>query len=350
MNDDGFYVYKYVSEDGNIVYIGKSETITQRIKQHSSFNGLDEKFKAYKNAKVYIHKCSSRHEMDALEIILIEKYKPILNVSCKTKSNLSFDFDVDIDWVDFDKIKPKKSVSAVKKVAKSDDIIIRSGSGINEFVNLVQEWHTMYYFANWLKEQSDCDNRTTVEINLNDYKEMSKWTWLCDENCNCFHFENVLGICMPPPLAYCYTVPVIGYTRIKDKLWVDLYSPLNVLKRLLPMVSKDLIQMKTKIKKYTGISDGMLGKCKKNGFYDAFVDIRYNKVFPDLSEVSEAVSEEECKKLEKLLHDNRAEKHDSPRLDYTANDVWDSLFSARKKRKFFVGGAYWNIWEYSFCA
>ncbi len=105
-HEEGHFVYKYVSDDGRVVYVGRSSNLTRRIKEHGRCSGVDAKFKRYKSAKVFIHECSTMDEQWALELLLIEAYKPILNVFNKTELPLSIKFNPDeIGWDEF-KLKP----------------------------------------------------------------------------------------------------------------------------------------------------------------------------------------------------------------------------------------------------
>lgn len=80
----GYFVYKYVVSD-EIIYIGIAKDIVRRIREHARCQGLDSKFEPYINkAKIYVHKCSTYGEMRALETILIDLHKPVLNESGKT--------------------------------------------------------------------------------------------------------------------------------------------------------------------------------------------------------------------------------------------------------------------------
>ena len=75
-----YYVYKYVV-DNEIIYIGLTDNLQRRIKEHASGVGLESKFLPYlENALIYYHKCGNETEMRALESLLINHYKPTLNV------------------------------------------------------------------------------------------------------------------------------------------------------------------------------------------------------------------------------------------------------------------------------
>ena len=75
-----YYVYKYVV-DNEIVYIGLTNDLRRRINEHASGIGLESKFIPYLDKSViYYHKCGNETEMTALESLLINQHKPVLNI------------------------------------------------------------------------------------------------------------------------------------------------------------------------------------------------------------------------------------------------------------------------------
>lgn len=75
-----YFVYKYVCE-GNVIYVGKTDDIHRRVVEHASGQGLEEKFLPYlERCDIYFHECGNEVEMSALERLLINQHKPILNV------------------------------------------------------------------------------------------------------------------------------------------------------------------------------------------------------------------------------------------------------------------------------
>lgn len=83
-----------------IIYIGIATDIMRRIHQHGKGMGLDAKFVPYlDNCEIYVHECSKESEMRALETILIDFYKPVLNKVGKTElpSSLSISDDL-VSW------------------------------------------------------------------------------------------------------------------------------------------------------------------------------------------------------------------------------------------------------------
>ena len=80
----GYFVYKYVVSD-EIIYVGIALDIVRRIHDHRRCSGLDKKFAPYINkAEIYVHECAKESEMRALETLLIDFYKPVLNEAGKT--------------------------------------------------------------------------------------------------------------------------------------------------------------------------------------------------------------------------------------------------------------------------
>lgn len=90
------YVYKYVF-DGEIVYIGKNDTyLIDRIYQHT----LETKFRQCKDAEIYYAELRNSTESSVMEMLLINKYKPRLNVTF-VQDGLSIDFQ-EPEWIKYD--------------------------------------------------------------------------------------------------------------------------------------------------------------------------------------------------------------------------------------------------------
>lgn len=73
-----YYVYKYIVNN-EIVYIGKSTDLKNRIKQHKS-----DKLKNLK-ANIYYFECPNNTAMDSWEYNLINKYHPKFNIALNDK-------------------------------------------------------------------------------------------------------------------------------------------------------------------------------------------------------------------------------------------------------------------------
>lgn len=74
------FVYKYVSEN-KIIYVGKVDSdLKRRVEEHAK----ETKFLPYlENAEIYCMRLANSTETTILELYLINKYKPVLNVTAK---------------------------------------------------------------------------------------------------------------------------------------------------------------------------------------------------------------------------------------------------------------------------
>ena len=94
-----YYVYKYVVND-EIIYIGLTNNIKRRVNEHASGEGIEAKFLPYlEDCIIYYHQCGNEVEMQSLEKILINIYKPILNIVDMQDGDSTI--DIIIDWVEY---------------------------------------------------------------------------------------------------------------------------------------------------------------------------------------------------------------------------------------------------------
>lgn len=78
-----YYVYRFIDKNENIIYIGKSNRIDLRIKEHFSNYGHLPK-ECYENTiRVECIEFSTKVEMDIKEIYYINKFKPEYNKNYK---------------------------------------------------------------------------------------------------------------------------------------------------------------------------------------------------------------------------------------------------------------------------
>ena len=88
-----YFIYKYV-ENNEIIYIGQTIHLQERISQHSrelnfvNFNG-----------KIFYFTCNNQTDMDAYEYFLINKYQPKYNTRFKNKIEI-IDFS-EPQWILF---------------------------------------------------------------------------------------------------------------------------------------------------------------------------------------------------------------------------------------------------------
>lgn len=111
MCEKGYYIYKYVYNN-DIIYIGKSDSsIINRINCHSR----EEKFQPYLNScKIFYFECKNNAETTIMECYLINKYKPILNVSMKYSDDLSINI-TEPKWLIYNPKSFRPKYSLVKK-------------------------------------------------------------------------------------------------------------------------------------------------------------------------------------------------------------------------------------------
>jgi predicted GIY-YIG superfamily endonuclease len=82
-------VYRFLNTDSNIIYVGRTSNIAERMRQHFCYGGhLSNECYGRTNKIEYIE-CNSHNEACILEIYLISKYKPKWNKSFNNDSDLS---------------------------------------------------------------------------------------------------------------------------------------------------------------------------------------------------------------------------------------------------------------------
>lgn len=98
-----YYIYKFLDENNEIIYVGKTRDINSRMSTHFGSNG-HLTAECYNNVKKIMYfTCNSGADMDILERYYINKIKPKYN-TVDTNLNLSFDFNLDHNpkWVEYD--------------------------------------------------------------------------------------------------------------------------------------------------------------------------------------------------------------------------------------------------------
>lgn len=134
----GNYVYKYVF-DNQIIYIGKNDTnLQERIIAHQR----EEKFKPYIESDIYYIEVKNKAESSGLEKLLINKYKPLLNIVDKYETTSDIQFE-EPEWnlFTFHPIKrdlyQEKIVPIWEKANLTvEEMAAYSGIGINKIKEL----------------------------------------------------------------------------------------------------------------------------------------------------------------------------------------------------------------------
>lgn len=127
----GLYKYEY---NGEIIYIGKSDSsIEKRILDHER----EIKFQPYlSKATIYYSLCKNAAETTILETYLIDKYKPILNVSMKYDDRLNFEIP-EPQWFKF-----------------TTEVKVNSNQSKKDIVKRTKKW-----FENRYKKINDLENK-----------------------------------------------------------------------------------------------------------------------------------------------------------------------------------------------
>lgn len=104
-----YYIYRFLDNNQNVLYIGKSVNVYKRINQHFGGEGhLPEE--CYMNcSSIEIIEYENPLEMDIGEIFFINKYKPKYNTISKYDANYKLDITINEDWkfLDFEMNKIK---------------------------------------------------------------------------------------------------------------------------------------------------------------------------------------------------------------------------------------------------
>ena len=112
-----YYVYKFLNEDGEILYIGRTTNIFQCIQTQSAWckKPLWEEKK-----KIEYVEFSSEADMEVYALYLINRYKPKYNVSNKFAGELTFDIE-EGDWCEYIKRTPLEKIMSRKP--NNDDVM-----------------------------------------------------------------------------------------------------------------------------------------------------------------------------------------------------------------------------------
>jgi excinuclease UvrABC nuclease subunit len=105
------YVYRFLNDDDNVIYIGYSANIDTRIKQHWSDKGHLDKECYDAVRKIEYMKFNTKSDANTVETYLINKYKPFYNNLNKKLDTLTLDIGIKEDWKVF-KTFPKKEVKS----------------------------------------------------------------------------------------------------------------------------------------------------------------------------------------------------------------------------------------------
>jgi hypothetical protein len=149
----GYYVYKFHNQYNDLLYIGKTNNLTQRIQSHKNnkkwWNEVD---------KIEYTECKNKTDMDLYEIYYINKLNPRYNISTSNGVSASFILD-DLKFI---KYEEQIYNGTIKSNEQTDfDKVDRYGRNIKD--NSVQQ----------LFKYRDA-------INKKDILEFSRYNWFLD--------------------------------------------------------------------------------------------------------------------------------------------------------------------------
>lgn len=124
------YIYKFINYEGDIIYIGKTDNLKQRMKQHfGPYPHLPKE--CYEQVeKVFFANVASKYNAELLETYFINEYHPIYNKDKKYKpevSNIKIDM-IEPDWQEllFLKIKTKNGLNGIEFLKNNPPYIDRT--------------------------------------------------------------------------------------------------------------------------------------------------------------------------------------------------------------------------------
>lgn len=100
-----YYVYRFLDEKNNILYVGKTVDLDKRMNVHFGNNGHLSENEYAKVKKVEYIRCDNQAEMSVKEIYFINKYKPPFNTSMLWDGNVFIEEYDEIKWENTYEIK-----------------------------------------------------------------------------------------------------------------------------------------------------------------------------------------------------------------------------------------------------
>ena len=94
-----FYVYKFLDQDNNIIYIGRTTGLERRMKEHKLNGHLSQECYDKVN-KIFYSKLGSNVDMKIYESYYISKYKPIYNEKNKSFGDTKLILP-DLEWHEY---------------------------------------------------------------------------------------------------------------------------------------------------------------------------------------------------------------------------------------------------------
>jgi len=101
-----YYVYRFINDEGKIIYVGKSKHLKTRVSNHiRKRKWKDEIY------QIEVAKCITESDMNVYELYYISKHSPKYNKDCKTNDELTFELE-DLQFNKYEDIEIKNSTSS----------------------------------------------------------------------------------------------------------------------------------------------------------------------------------------------------------------------------------------------
>ncbi|HAK41562.1 MAG TPA: hypothetical protein DCM59_00995, partial [Clostridium sp.] len=161
----GFYVYKFLNKNKDIIYIGQTNDIMRRIgKQHFTSHGHLSQECYKETTQVFFAQLPSKTDMDIIERYLIGKYRPKYN-----EVHNNYDVSLSIDepkWIEYQKdymaqkalINQLKSQIATERESYQSHIMslrTRNSELTEQIKTLQAENQSLASFKNYYIEQAE---------------------------------------------------------------------------------------------------------------------------------------------------------------------------------------------------
>lgn len=197
--DKEYYIYEYLYK-GHVVYVGETQHLEQRIKQHES-----ERYFQNLPLAVFVHKCCNKKEMDSLELLLINYHKPVFNIKDKFEETPTINDELGWEWYCFyeprmDKnwgmLSESKLHSCVKNSSFRDKNTVLVG--VKDYYNARLRMQNFYQsrfcvISRILAKLEKNQGETSIRLNRNEFGDNELYT-LKDHN---FSFGKTLATIIP---------------------------------------------------------------------------------------------------------------------------------------------------------
>lgn len=192
-----YCVYKFLDENNEIIYIGKTRDINIRMLQHFGSNGHLPKECYDSVKKIMYFNCNCGADMDILERYYIDKLKPKYNVR-DVNLSLSFSFQLDhiAEWLKYDFDFRSKNNNTNKDIKQKTNIknIYIEGEDCCCEDGTSYKLNTKFYDINDGYLLNDCFIDTEVGVVKIDKKSNWKYLYQSQDEVVTFYFIKQCGV------------------------------------------------------------------------------------------------------------------------------------------------------------